>query len=42
MDLLIYRDLVREASDLGMSIRTSQRFCINYFSGSHFDEWWTA
>lgn len=42
MHLLIDRDLVRETSDLAMSLRASQRFCIDYFSCSHFDEWWTA
>lgn len=42
MHLLIYRDLVRETSDLAMSLRASKRFCIDHFACSHFDEWWTA
>ena len=42
MDLLVYRDLIRKTSDFTMSLRPSQKFCVNYFSGSHFDEWRTA
>jgi len=42
MGSLVYRDLVRKTSDFTMSLRPSQKFCVNYFSGSHFDEWRTA
>lgn len=41
-DILVYCDLISETSDFAMSIRASQRFCVDYFSGSHFNEWWSA
>lgn len=41
-DLLVYRDLISETSDFAVGLRASQRFCVNYFSGSHFNEWRSA